>query len=525
MMNCETTKDLLIDLAYGELDELRQQAVRLHVESCSTCAAELHVLERGQAAAKYIAVVEPPAISAELLAAIEAHKPGRSVTSDSASGAATADGSGQRAAAKESSAKPTASTQSVPLGSTGAAAPQKTETDNAEVLEIRGHSRWIDRVAALAMRREVAMAAVFVVAVGVGITTLYSPSQRLAVSEESRAAGVVPAVAVEPDQDRAAAPSAPAAVAPRIRGVATDPNARPSDRRGQSEAASLVLQTTPSTLAGSTIAAGRASGGNETARTGLAESERAQGAADDRGAVYDQAAQGVASDNVARTNQSGEPQAFRQAQSAPAPRAAGTWGGSQSADMQAATQNQNNLAQTPSPTPAAAPPVAQAANYVQAQNRAGYNGVAQQNAPGASNQMALGNAGPAVAGVQREPQSANEIAAQAALGRGDTPTALAQLRLAYAAATDDVTRARLRRQIDSLTAANAEVNAVANNASATNAQQAPAAVASQAAQSDESVVRRPVIQRSTSPARSRHRNAMPSAADNFGNLGFKRQTH
>ena len=99
MMNCETTKDTLIDLAYGELDDVRQAAVHQHLDSCASCHAEWTMLQRGRRAASLIALASPPEISPELLAIIDARQ-GAAGSANPVSGKAIGDPdrSGQRSA-------------------------------------------------------------------------------------------------------------------------------------------------------------------------------------------------------------------------------------------------------------------------------------------------------------------------------------------------------------------------------------------------------------------------------------------
>lgn len=509
MMNCETTKDLLIDLAYGELDEVRQAAVHQHLDGCASCQSEWKLLQRGRQAAALVTVAEPPELSAALLAAIEQSMPSSSASASHTTSNANVppsgkpansdpDRSGQRSAnanARDSVTKLVAVSSAVPGANSHESAGSPEVHDAPKVIELKGNSRWLDRVAALAMRREVAMAAVFVVAVGVGITTLYSPSQHLAVSEDDRARNVVPAVEVNPDQGRSNAAPNNAVVAPRVRGVAVNPNERPAELR-RAEPAAPTATNANSVATGSSLANSR-SGGAAIAHTlNNAEGERAAGL----------------DDGMQRENGQTQTAAFRQQATAPsnagaADQAPTTWEqngafANRGAPPIQQRQLQGQIAQMPSPvvnTPPAAIP----------------------------QRIAMSNAGVEVAGVPQEPRSANEIAAQAALSRGDTTTALAQLNQALLAASDDVTRARLRRQIDALNAAatNNAVAAAAQNAaqSANSASATAAGTPQQQVQNQDVSVRRPAMRRVVSPGRGRNQS-QPSSVDNYGNLGFKRET-
>ena len=121
-MDCQTSNDLLLDLAYGELDEVRAAAVRKHAEGCAECRPALRRLDQARALARQLPREEPPPISDALRAAIA------------------------------QAATPVAA--GVPAMQRG----------GAEVVPMapRRHgrlSRWLDRAGELAMRRQVAMAA------------------------------------------------------------------------------------------------------------------------------------------------------------------------------------------------------------------------------------------------------------------------------------------------------------------------------------------------------------------------------
>lgn len=136
-MDCETCNDLLLDLAYGELDELRAAAVKKHCEGCPGCKTTEARYGRTRAVAKELPMMEAPAPTATLLAAIR-H-------------AAEAN---QAAAAAEGAVAPV-----IPLDE----ARLRAKTPG-----------WLRRVGEVAMRRQVAMAAVFFLMVGVGIRFLPS---------------------------------------------------------------------------------------------------------------------------------------------------------------------------------------------------------------------------------------------------------------------------------------------------------------------------------------------------------------
>jgi hypothetical protein len=300
------------------------------------------------------------------------------------------------------------------------------------VLPLRGGTRWLDRLAALAVRREVAMAAVFLLALGVGVTTLYNPSRNPAITEDERPRDVIPAVEVN------------------------------SDPAGERERA----------------AHRRAAGESESVARARA---------------------------VERT----EPRPARPA----------------SAAIAASPQ--------PSPSAASAPSIAPSpANNVEAPTQqqlapraddfmANQRAQQQRSANAVMPGVAFSNAGTELAGVRQAPSSPAEIAARGSLERGDSVSALSQFRAALAAASDDVTRARLQREIASLEAAQAvQAAQIAQNQQAAQAAGSEPGSVTATTQSSESSYRRPTPARAAQPtmrARPRRSNASP---DNLQSLGF-----
>lgn len=133
-----------------------------------------------------------------------------------------------------------------------------------------------------------------------------------------------------------------------------------------------------------------------------------------------------------------------------------------------------------------------------------------------SMQRAMSNAGVEVAGVQQQASSPIELAARSALERGDVDGALQQYRRALASAGDDVTRARLQRQIDSLEASQAaQAAAAAQNTQNTQAGSVPI---TQVQAASESSLRRS----RAAPARAtnRTRSSTAGSADNYGSLAY-----
>ncbi len=70
-MDCETCNDLLMDLLYDELDEVRAAAARKHLDGCASCRGAWQRLSQGRALASTLAPVTAPLPSATLLAAVE----------------------------------------------------------------------------------------------------------------------------------------------------------------------------------------------------------------------------------------------------------------------------------------------------------------------------------------------------------------------------------------------------------------------------------------------------------------------
>lgn len=151
-MDCEACNGLLLDHLYGELDEARAAAVREHLDACETCAGAFDRLSRGRRAAQALTVVEAPAPDAVFLAAIRA--------------------------AAEAQAPP----ESAPVASVvslDAARPR--------------FPRWLQRAGEVAMRRQVAMAAMFLLMVGFGLSYQFQAPTRPLQNVDEPAARVIPA--------------------------------------------------------------------------------------------------------------------------------------------------------------------------------------------------------------------------------------------------------------------------------------------------------------------------------------------
>jgi hypothetical protein len=429
-MHCEDCQNLLLDLAYGELDDARSAEVHQHLDGCSSCAADWAKISRGRSAAAMLPVASAPTPSRALLEAIEKSLPKSSVEQTGARPVKSADVSG--------SVKSSTATAGRAEEKQGEAKSSEASGSGATVVPLKGGARWLERLAAMAMRREVAMAAVFLMALGVGVTTLYNPSRNPAITEEDRSRDVIPAVEVSAENqsanERAGQRRAPSAD-PSLRARAIERTDNLT--RGQRPVVAPMSAAAPSTASPSPAT-------RQSIAAGSRQSENVDN---------------VAADNVAANN----------------------------AVLNAPSQNTaSNTAAVPSQRPSQAVP---------------------------SLQRSMSNAGVEVAGVQQQPLSTMELAARSALSRGEVGAALEQYRQALAAASDDVTRARLQREIASLEAAQEAASA------AQNAQHSQAGgVPTSQVQSAESSYRRSRV----APARAtnRMRSSTAGSNDNYRVLGY-----
>lgn len=188
-MDCETCNDLLMDLLYEELDEARAAEARQHLDGCASCAAAWQRVSRGRALASTLSPVTAPLPSAALLAAVEAAAKQNAPERSGAPAEPRSAGGGEGVA-------PVA-----PLEH----APRRLPT-------------WLHRLGDLAMRRQVAMAAVVLLSVGVvwKFVPSHTPSP-IGTAVEGTVPEVIPATEL-PNQDPAAA--TPPAAAPMARGRA-----------------------------------------------------------------------------------------------------------------------------------------------------------------------------------------------------------------------------------------------------------------------------------------------------------------
>ncbi|MFO0625925.1 MAG: zf-HC2 domain-containing protein [Polyangiales bacterium] len=195
-MDCETCNDLLMDLLYDELDEVRAAAARKHLDGCASCRGAWQRLSQGRALASTLAPVTAPLPSATLLAAVET--------------------------AARQNAERTSETPSVSRGDEAARASGGGEPAVAPVIPLEHAPRrvptWLHRLGDLAMRREFAMAAVLLMAVGVTMRFLpwHTPGSVDNV-EPGTAPQVIPAQELPAVPVPAAAPEASATPTPRSR--------------------------------------------------------------------------------------------------------------------------------------------------------------------------------------------------------------------------------------------------------------------------------------------------------------------
>ena len=380
-MHCEDCQNLLLDLAYGELDDARSAEVQQHLDGCSSCAADWAKISRGRAAAAMLPVASAPSPSRALLEAIEKSSPKSSVDRTGARTVKSADVSG--------SVKSATATAERAAEAQGEAKPTEAAGAGATVVPLKGGARWLERLAAMAMRREVAMAAVFLMALGVGVTTLYNPSRNPAITEEDRSRDVIPAVEVSAENQTAnerAGQRRPPTADPSLRARATERT--DNIARGQRPVVAAPMNTATNTATPSAPTASPSPAAQQALAAGSQQNDNV--------------------DSVA-----GNPAVWN----APAANSAA------------------NSAAAPTQMPSQTMP---------------------------SQQRSMSNAAVEVAGVQQQPLSTMELAARSALSRGDVGAALEQYRRALAAASDDVTRARLQREIASLEATQATASGSQN---------------------------------------------------------------
>lgn len=186
-MDCDVCNNLLLDLLYGELDEVRAAAVRRHLEGCAACRAGHERLSRGHALAQKYVPIEAPAPSEALLTAL-------------------------RASIERASVPPVEANHSPVVA---------LATVEQHPLRI---PRWLRQAGEVAMRRQVAMAAVFLLMVGVGLRFYqYQPPPRTPDADVSPAPEVIPAQEVRGEAPPS--PATPAAAIAPHRAAASPPRA------------------------------------------------------------------------------------------------------------------------------------------------------------------------------------------------------------------------------------------------------------------------------------------------------------
>lgn len=193
-MDCETCNDLLLDLHYDELDAARAAEVRAHLAGCDDCRAASERLGRTRALAAKLPLPDAPAHSAPVMAALAA----------------------------------TSQVATAVTGRVSAVIP----IERAREVKAAG---WLQRVGELAMRRQVAMVAISLLMVGLGLRYLPFRSPTQSVTTEMSQPEVIPATELTPPPAPSAAPPPAQSTAPSMRARA--PLARspaPADGRAPS---------------------------------------------------------------------------------------------------------------------------------------------------------------------------------------------------------------------------------------------------------------------------------------------------
>lgn len=195
-MNCETCNDLMMDLLYDELDADGARSAREHIEGCASCTTAWERVSRGRALASTLSPVTAPLPSASLLAAVEA-----------AASQSTPKAAELRAVAPLDGDAP------APSGGGDPGVAPVTPLDAAP----RRVPTWLHRLGDLAMRRQVAMAAVALLSIG--LVSRFVPSHTpgsIEAEGASPAPQVIPAQELPAEQPPVAAQS-PLPAMPRAR--------------------------------------------------------------------------------------------------------------------------------------------------------------------------------------------------------------------------------------------------------------------------------------------------------------------
>jgi hypothetical protein len=175
-MDCETCNDLLLDLHYDELDAARAAEVRAHLAGCDDCRAASERLGRTRALAAKLPLPDAPTHSAPVMAALAA----TSQVATAVSGRVSA---------------------VIPI-------------ERAREVKAAG---WLQRVGELAMRRQVAMVAISLLMVGLGLRYLPFRSPTQSVTTEMSQPEVIPATELTPPPTPSAAPPPAQSTAPSMR--------------------------------------------------------------------------------------------------------------------------------------------------------------------------------------------------------------------------------------------------------------------------------------------------------------------
>ena len=190
-MDCETCNDLLLDLHYDELDAARAEEVRAHLAGCDDCRAASERLGRTRTLASKLTLPDAPAHSPAVMAALASTAP------------ITAAVSGRVSAV-------------IPI-------------ERAREVKAAG---WLQRVGELAMRRQVAMVAISLLMVGLGLRYLPFRSPTQSVSPELSQPEVIPATELTPAPAPSVAPPQAQSTTPSMRARAPLPRA-PASTEGR----------------------------------------------------------------------------------------------------------------------------------------------------------------------------------------------------------------------------------------------------------------------------------------------------
>lgn len=175
-MDCETCNDLLLDLHYDELDAARAAEVRAHLAGCDDCRAASERLGRTRTLASKLTQPDAPTHSPAVMAALASTAPIAAAVSGRVSAV-------------------------IPI-------------ERAREVKAAG---WLQRVGGFAMRRQVAMVAISLLMVGLGLRYLPFRSPTQSVSPEMSQPEVIPATELTPAPVPSAAPPQAQSTTPSMR--------------------------------------------------------------------------------------------------------------------------------------------------------------------------------------------------------------------------------------------------------------------------------------------------------------------